>query len=160
MYVSKHRSHIRAFRRCWIRKRFTDSLTDIYMKNEIYIFLNSFIHTKLPLQFAILKHMQWNKFWQWSFLYWCTGHENIMVPLSYRRLKFECCTERGKTWVQHTCDLFHFNLKITENPEISSLFFTVEMRARMPGSTVPVCKLSCSKGMSTTRYQQPPADII
>jgi hypothetical protein len=43
MYVSKHRSHIRASRRCWIRKRFTDSLTDIYMKNKKYIFFK-FLH--------------------------------------------------------------------------------------------------------------------
>ena len=42
-------------------------------------------------------------------------------------------------------------------PDTRPLVSTVEMKAR---GIVSVCKLSCFKGTSTTRYQQPPADII
>jgi len=80
-----------------------------------------------------------------------------MVPPSYRRLRVECCREMGKTGVQHICESLHFIVKITMQPDTSSLASTVEMKAR---GIVPACKLSCSKGISTTRYQQPPADIL
>ena len=92
--------------------------------------------------------------------FFCIGAMDMKVLwllLSYRRLIVECCREMGKTGVQHICDSLHFNAKITMQPDTRSLASTVEMKAR---GIMPVCKLSCSKGISTTRYQQPPADII
>jgi hypothetical protein len=85
--------------------------------------------------------------------FFCNGalDMKVLFPLSYTRLKVECCREIDKTGVQHICDSLHFNAKITMQPETRSLTSTVELTARIPGGTVPVRNYP---------YQQPPADRI